>query len=172
SGAPGAGTTGGAQARGGMAGLPLPSVLAGLPAGVLRLLAGRLGEQRYAPGDVVLRQGEPGEALHLVVGGRFAVERQRPDGSQHRLATVGPGDLFGELALIDGAPRSATVRALTAGTTRVLARADLVAVLREHPDVALAVMARLTRMIRRLDQQLSEGAPVPRRAARATARRG
>jgi CRP-like cAMP-binding protein len=152
--------------------LPLPSVLAGLPAGVLRLLAGRLGEQRYAPGDVVLRQGEPGEALHLVVSGRFAVERQWPDGSQRRLATVGPGDLFGELAVIDGAPRSATVRALTAGTTRVLARADLLAVLHEHPDVALAVMTRLVRMIRRLDQQLPADASASRRRARVTVRRG
>jgi CRP-like cAMP-binding protein len=150
----------------------LPSILAGLPAGVLRLLAGRLGEQRYAPGAIVLRQGEPGEALHLVVRGRFAVERQRPDGRQQRLATVAPGDMFGELALIDGAPRSATVRALTAGTTHMLARADLLAVLREHPDVALAVMGRLTRMIRRLDQQLAECAPAPRRNTRAMARRG
>ncbi|HZR99063.1 MAG TPA: serine/threonine-protein kinase [Chloroflexota bacterium] len=156
----------------GEAGLPLPSILAGLPAGVLRLLAARLGERRYAPGEVVLRQGEPGDAMYLVVRGRFAVERQRPDGSPQRLATVGPGDLFGELTLIDGAPRSATVRALTAGTTRVLARADLLAVLHEHPDVALAVMARLARMIRRLDQQLIAAAPAPRRRARqASARR-
>jgi CRP-like cAMP-binding protein len=52
----------------------------------------------------------------------------------------------------------------------VLARADFLAVLRDHPDVALAVMARLARMIRRLDQQLGEGAPSPRRrSARATA---
>ncbi|HLH21181.1 MAG TPA: serine/threonine-protein kinase [Chloroflexota bacterium] len=166
------GASGRGRPRGARAALPFPSVLAGLPAGVLRLLAGRLAEQRHAPGDVVLRQGEPGDAMHLVVRGRFAVERQRPDGRPQRLATVGPGDLFGELALIDGAPRSATVRALTAGTTRVLARADLLAVLREHPDVALAVMARLARMIRRLDQQLAAGAAPPRRGGRrAMARR-
>ena len=74
----------------GAAGLPLPSMLAGLPAGVLRLLAGRLAEQRYGAGDVVLRQGEPGDAMYLVVRGRFAVERLRPDGSAQRLATVEP----------------------------------------------------------------------------------
>jgi CRP-like cAMP-binding protein len=167
--ADGAGPTGGTPAGASTAHLPLPSILAGLPLGVLRLLAGRLDERRYARGSVVLRQGEPGDALHLVARGRFAVERQRPDGGRQLLATVGPGDLFGELALIDGAPRSATVRALTAGTTRVLARADLLAVLHEHPDVALAVMTRLARMIRRLDQQLAASAPAPgRRATRAT----
>jgi hypothetical protein len=171
--ADGAGATGGARPWDDIARLPLPSVLAGLPVGVLRLLAGRLEERRHAPGSVVLRQGEPGDALHLVVRGRFAVERQRPDGGRQRLATVQPGDLFGELALIDGAPRSATVRALTAGVTRTLARADLLVVLHEHPDVALAVMARLARMIRRLDQQLAATAPAPRRrATRTMARRG
>ena len=151
----------------------LPSVLAGLPAGVLRLLAGRVVERDHAAGDVVLRQGDPGESLHLIVTGRFAVEQRRPDGSWRRLATMGPGDFFGELALIDGGPRSATVRALTRGTTHVLARADFLAVLRDHPDVALAVMARLARMVRRLNRQLAEGAPAPRRrGARGAARLG
>jgi serine/threonine-protein kinase len=153
--------------------LPLPSVLAGLPAGVLRLLAGRLVEHQHARGDVVLRQGDPGESLHLVAAGRFVVEQERPDGSVQRIATVGPGEFFGELALIDGEPRSATVRATTRATTRVLARSDFLAVVREHPDVALAIMARLTRMVRNMNQQLTESpAAARRRAPRRAARHG
>jgi hypothetical protein len=150
------------------AALPLPPILATVPAGVLRVLAERLVERRYAAGEVVLRQGEPGESLHLIAAGQFGVEQEQPDGGQRCVATLGPGDLFGELALLDGEPRSATVRALTAGTTRVLARADFLAVLREHPDVALAVMARLSRIIRGLNRELTETAPRrPRRGRRA-----
>jgi CRP-like cAMP-binding protein len=152
--------------------LPLPSVLASLPAGVLRLLAARLAERSFAPGEWVLRQGEPGESLHLVASGRFAVEQELPDGSRRRVATVGPGDIFGELALIDGEPRSASVRALRRGSTRVLTRADFLAVVREHPDVALAIMGRLTHMVRHLTAQLASGDAPRRRGARRAARHG
>ena len=145
--------------------LPLPSLLAGLPAGVLRVLAGQLVDRHYVAGDTVLRQGEPGDALHLVVAGQFAVEQERPDGTRHRLAVLGPGDLFGELALIDGEPRSATVQALADGTTRALQRADFLAILRQHPDVSLGVMARLCRMVRALDRDLTQAVSRSRRRA-------
>ncbi len=73
--------------------------------------SGEPGEARLAPGDTVFRQGDPGERVYVVDEGAVEVVRERADGTEEVLATIGPGNYFGELAPLFGIRRSATARA-------------------------------------------------------------
>ena len=81
----------------------------------LNELAGRVQRRRFAPGETLVRQGEPADAFFLLRRGRCAVVENAPDGDESIIARLGPGASFGELALLEGTPRTATVRAETAG---------------------------------------------------------
>ena len=109
--------------------LPL---LQGLSASEVDWLAERLLVTRYLPGDTIMRQGERGDRFHIIVDGKVDVHRQAA-GTTTRLATLGPGEVFGEMALLNKAPRSATVRALTAVETYTLSEVDFGELLRHRP---------------------------------------
>jgi putative peptide zinc metalloprotease protein len=72
----------------------------------------RLGHEEHPAGAVIIEQGAPGDRFYLVRQGRLEVTRRDSEGRDHRLAELGPGDYFGEMALISDAPRAATVQAL------------------------------------------------------------
>ena len=95
----------------------------------LRLLAGRLERLDVPAGDTIIRQGETGEECYLLRSGRAEVLAQGPQGGERNLATLGPGSLFGEAALLTDEPRNATVRALDPCTLLSLRRADLLEVI-------------------------------------------
>ena len=97
--------------------------LQGLSAAEIDRLAGRMLVTRYLPGDEIVRQGDAGDRFYIVVEGSVEVVRET-SGTTTRLAVLGPGDYFGELALLNRAPRSATVRALSAVETYTLSDAD------------------------------------------------
>lgn len=84
-------------------------LLAGLPGEVLSKIAARLEREDVAPGELVVRQGEPGERFYIVLSGLFDVLQE--ERGERRL--LRPGDYFGEVALAMKIPRTATVRALT-----------------------------------------------------------
>ena len=97
----------------------------------LRQLAGRLERLDVPDGDTIIRQGETGEECYLLRSGRAEVLAQGPQGGERNLATLGPGSLFGEAALLTDEPRNATVRALDPCTLLSLRRADLLEVIGE-----------------------------------------
>lgn len=66
---------------------------------------------QYAAGDVIFRQGYPGDHAYIIQSGSVEIYDQQPDGSIKQLAILGKGEMFGELALLDDAPRSASARA-------------------------------------------------------------
>jgi len=101
--------------------------------------------RRYADGAAIVRAGEPGDSFHVVLEGEALVST--PDGQKHRLAA---GDHFGELALIDGAPRAATVTATGEVTTGRVSRADFRQVLTEEPTLAAALLPGLALVARDL----------------------
>jgi CRP-like cAMP-binding protein len=88
--------------------LPL---LSRIPIEDLNLVAGRVSLRRYATGQAAVRQGEAGDAFYVIRRGGFAVIRSDPSGAERVLRHLGPGEAFGELALLQGQPRAATVRA-------------------------------------------------------------
>jgi signal-transduction protein with cAMP-binding, CBS, and nucleotidyltransferase domain len=87
-------------------------LFAGLSVGEAAVLGTLLQHQQAAPGDAIIRQGDPGDALYLIETGRVEVRRQLPDGRAVVLAILGPGDYVGEIALITGGEHSAEVVAL------------------------------------------------------------
>ena len=98
-------------------------------------LAGRATEVDFPAGHVIARQGEIGTGFFVVVAGSVRVVR---DGVQ--LATLGPGEFFGELSVLDGLPRSAMVATETATSCLALATWDFEAVLLENPALTLAIL--------------------------------
>lgn len=70
--------------------------------------------EEYEPGEVIFNEGEQGRHVYVIKSGAVEVLRKRPDGSQEVINRLGPGDHFGEMALLRNAPRNATIRTLTA----------------------------------------------------------
>lgn len=112
--------------------------------------------------EVVFHQGDPAEALHLIERGRAAVRVMTPYGQRVTLSVLGPGDAFGELALLGArAPRSATVVAVEPLVTRQVHEADFGRLRARYPQLAEVLVALLTASVRRLDGQLVDALYLP-----------
>ncbi len=117
----------------------------------LRRIA-RLAEAReYAPGELIIREGEPANAFYILVAGRAQVLRGKRSAP---VTTLRVGDFFGEMALLDSFPRSASVRATVPNRCLVLARWDFLKELRLHREIALQMLPILSRRIRELETTL------------------
>ena len=122
----------------------------------LRQLATRASMRRYRRGEVVFREGDPGDWLFVVGSGRLKVVVSSAQGDEMVLAALTPPDTFGELALVDGEARSATVEALEASVLLVVTRAAFLDVLHERPALAEGLLESLGGLIRRLTDQTSD----------------
>ena len=131
-------------------------VLRGLPRQELEQLAAMMQHRVYRRGEVVLHQGDPGQTLHVVCAGRLKVVVSSESGDEAVLAVVGPGDLVGDLALLDGGPRSASIVALEPVETAALNRADFLGLLRHSPAVVEGLLAALAQTIRRLSDDVGD----------------
>ncbi|MFN8520684.1 MAG: Crp/Fnr family transcriptional regulator [Chloroflexota bacterium] len=127
---------------------------AGEPA--LQRLAGQLRQRRFRRNEVIFHQGDPGDSLHIVGEGSVKIILPSPDGEEAIIATLRQGDFFGELALLDGAPRSATAVALEATTTLALPRDAFMAVLDEDRGLRDALLAGLAHELRRVTGHVEE----------------
>jgi len=107
----------------------------------------------FAPQSTIVREGSAGDAAFVILAGRVAVRRKDPEsGVEFLLAELGPGQMFGEMALLTKKPRAASVVALEATTCAMLARADFERVMRAHPEVALGVAAAFAERLDRANQ--------------------
>lgn len=96
----------------------------GLPREDLLRIAGIVGGTSLEPGEVLFEEGEPGDAFYIVFSGAIEITKARPDGSREKLAVRRAGEAFGEMALLNDAPRSATTRATEASQLMTVARDD------------------------------------------------
>jgi CRP/FNR family cyclic AMP-dependent transcriptional regulator len=129
----------------------------GVPAEMVRAVLAISRRRTFARGEVVFHRGDPANALHLIVAGRFAVRITTPLGDTATLAVRGAGDAFGELALVAAdRERSATVQALEPGETRSVTRGDFERIRREHPSVDAILVAILADRVRELSELLTE----------------
>jgi len=102
----------------------------------------------FTAGDVVFREGDESDTCYVVRSGRARAIREHPDGRQITLATFGPGDIFGELALFDDERRSATIEAVDdLGLLGILGR-DMRRLMHRHPDIAVKLVVSLGRRLR------------------------
>ena len=119
-------------------------------------LAGRLVPRRFGAGQVIFHLGDPGGLLYIISRGKIKISYTTPDGQEVVLAILGPGDFFGELALLDDSPRSATAESLEPTETWTLHREDFIHYITENPAFALHVLQTLAQHIRRLNAQLAD----------------
>lgn len=103
-------------------------------------------------GDVLFRAGDPGEALFIVLAGEVELFIRDNAGQKIPLTIAGPGQLFGELALLDRGPRTATAEALTDSELLSLSRDDLIALFQKTPTAALHLLAGMGKMTRKADE--------------------
>ncbi len=123
---------------------------------ILESLAGRLRRRRFRRNEVIFHQGDPGDALHIVAAGAVKILLPSAEGDEAIIATLRPGDFFGELALLDGAPRSATAGALEPSETLVLPRDVFIGLLDTLPGLRDALLAGLAHELRRLTGHVEE----------------
>ena len=122
----------------------------------LTRLAGQLRQRRFRRNEVIFHQGDPGDSLHIVDEGSVKITLPSPDGEEAIIATLRQGDFFGELALLDGAPRSATAVALEATTTLALPRDAFMEVLDADGGLRDALLAGLAHELRRVTGHVEE----------------
>ena len=137
-------------------------LLADVPQEALRTLLGVARRRTFAKHEVVFHRGDPADSLNLIRKGRFSVLITTPLGDTAMLSVRGPGDAFGELALLGREPvRSATVSALEPAETHSVYRDDFERLRHEHPIVNDVLVGILTDRLRRLSDQLVEAYYVP-----------
>jgi CRP-like cAMP-binding protein len=112
------------------------SFFARLPAEEIAALVPAIDSRHYSAGDTIITQGDPGDSLFIVEEGRVGVES---DGRESTLATLAEGDVFGEMALITGAPRSATVKAASDCRLWIVMKEDFDRAMASSPHLAQAV---------------------------------
>jgi CRP-like cAMP-binding protein len=133
--------------------LPL---LARLPDEDLKALASRGRVRRFNASTTIFHEGDPGDAIYVVVDGRIRMSRISGSGSEATLAIIGAGDCTGELSLFDGRPRSATATTMQATRTFVVSREDFVNWVKERPAASLALLETLSLRIRRTNEIVTD----------------
>jgi CRP/FNR family transcriptional regulator, cyclic AMP receptor protein len=144
-------------------------LVAGVPEEEVRRLLSVARRRRFSRGEVVFHRDDPADSLHLVQKGRFAVKVMTPLGETATLAVRGPGDSFGEMALVvEDARRAATVAALEEAETYAVYQAEFHRLRKEHPQVNQVLTAFLAGEVRRQNELLLEALylPVERRVLR------
>ena len=109
----------------------------------------------FDPREVVFREGDDSDTCYVVRSGHARALREHPDGRQITLATFGPGDIFGELAMFDDERRSATVEAVDDLETVAILGRDMRALMRRHPDIAVKLVISLGRRLRAANERLA-----------------
>jgi CRP/FNR family cyclic AMP-dependent transcriptional regulator len=116
--------------------------------------------QSYRKSEVIFEEGSIGSEMYLIHSGRVLLSVRQDGTRQTPLVVLNPGDFFGEMALVDDSPRSATASAATDNTQLiVLDRARFLFMVRQQPEFALSLMHTLCQRLRDMDKRLSpEGA--------------
>ena len=119
-----------------------------LPKKALARFAASAIERKFVEGTNIVTEGEPGVAVYIIAEGTVAVTHP---GEAEPRATLHEGSAFGEMSMLDGAPRTATIKALTPVTCLALPRWDFVAEIRANGDFALELLEQMSRRVRDLE---------------------
>ncbi len=132
-------------------GVPMFSTLA---AEDLARVAAVASERRFEAGTTVFREGDASNTCYVIHSGQARAVRAHGDGRSITLAHFGPGDIFGELAVLDDDRRSATVETLEKTDTIAILGGDMRVMLREHPEIAVKLISALSSRLRETNERL------------------
>lgn len=122
----------------------------------LRELSSQIEERRFVAGQTIFKAGDPGGEMHVVISGSVELFIVDTIGNRASVGVVQPGEMFGELSLLDGQPRSASAIALDRTRTSVIDRDDLKLLFSKRPEAALNILSTLSGRLRRADLMLAE----------------
>lgn len=109
----------------------------------------------YEPKNIIIREGDYGQDVYLIISGKVVVAEKLQSSNKYKvLATLGPGEIFGEMAMIDGEPRSATLVAASPCKILVLTPENFEKVFKTHPRWALKILAALSKRIQNAFEQV------------------
>lgn len=111
--------------------------------------------KHFKDGETIIEEGESGNKMFIIVEGRVDIVKESEE-AETVLATLGQGDIFGEMALVDARPRSATARAMGDVTTRVLDRDAFKSLIANNPKIAMLVFDKLCQRLRSVNDELQK----------------
>jgi CRP/FNR family transcriptional regulator, cyclic AMP receptor protein len=120
----------------------------------LDLLLEKAREQRYPRGSIVFYEGDPGDFLMVVLTGKVKVVLLGEGGQEIILAMLGPGNFFGEMAILEAAPRSATVMTAEQSEFLILDQQSFSALIQGHPSISQKILKHLSERLRQADEQI------------------
>jgi CRP/FNR family cyclic AMP-dependent transcriptional regulator len=129
-------------------------LFAGLNKKYVKGLAAVCAEREFKKGDYLMKQGEGGVGLFIIVSGSVRVVKADSSGKEVEVGHNGEGDIMGEMAVLDGAPRSASVIAEMPTTCLILASWEFNSFLKVHPEVALDVLPFVVKKFRETNEAL------------------
>jgi CRP/FNR family cyclic AMP-dependent transcriptional regulator len=123
----------------------------------LQVLDKSCQERTYGAGATIFTQGDAAAGLYVVKSGKIRLTQANdPDRAEVEIGVMGPGEVMGEMALLDDLPRSATATAVDEVDVLVLPVWDFRGILRQHPDMALKLLASLSRRLRKVETRRRE----------------
>jgi CRP/FNR family transcriptional regulator, cyclic AMP receptor protein len=122
----------------------------------LRRIAEVALPRTFEPGEVVFRFGDPSDTCYVVCSGTARAVREHPDGRTITLATLGPGEIFGELAMFEDERRSATVEVLERMAVVAVLGKDMRELMARHPDISMRLVVALGRRLRVSNERLAQ----------------
>ncbi|MBT9544868.1 MAG: cyclic nucleotide-binding domain-containing protein [Candidatus Sericytochromatia bacterium] len=117
--------------------------------------------QTFSAGEVLFREGEPGDRVFFIMQGRVKVHQTHSDGHEQELAQLGDSDIVGEMAVLDERPRSATVTALEDTDVMVVEKANFLASMEQQPQLAIRFLKLLSERIHRLNDKFRDALDLP-----------
>jgi len=131
-------------------------LLAALTDADREVLARSASRRRYRRGEIIFQKDDPGNSLFIVARGNVRIYVPSAQGADLTLAVLGPGNFFGDLALLDGRPRSASAAALSDTNVVILERSDFVAVIQTRPKAVMSILAVIVSRLRETDEMASD----------------
>lgn len=132
------------------------SLFASLSDEDVRLLMSAAKRRTFRTGEVIFHRDDPGQVLYVIREGKVKICLISPDGQEISLVVFGKGECFGELALLDGLPRSADAIALEKVECYTLQRSDFHGAIMKNPKIAIQVLEVLSKRLRNTDQQVED----------------
>ncbi len=148
--------------------LAAASIFAGLESKQLDALVTMCVRKKYRQREVVLRKGDPALQIYVILRGRLKTMTSGGEGRHAAFSIMGPGEVFGEVAVLDGEPRSATITALEPCELVIIGRNEFFHFLERAPQAAIQLLKVLARRLRRLSERVEDSAflEVPGRLAK------
>jgi CRP/FNR family transcriptional regulator len=131
-------------------------VFSTLEHGDLERIAELAVPRTFEPGQIVFREGDASDTCYVVRSGRARAVREHTDGRTITLATFGPGDIFGELAMFEDERRSATVEAVQGTSVVAVLGPDMRRLMAEHPEISVRLVVALGRRLRETNERLAK----------------